>query len=180
MTAPATPVTVGVDTHRDLQVAAMVDQAGRLLDTRGFPASTRGDVALVALVTWAGRLGPVQRIGVEGTGTDGAGLARFVRADGLQAVEVDRPDRSMGRRRGRSDPIDPDRRPGRRPRDPGRDRGHHPKTREGQVGMVRVPRVVRVARRGRRGAMKARVAAAEQLHGVRDGAPKRCAPRCWG
>ena len=71
MTAPAAPVTVGVDTHLDLHVAAVVDQTGRLLGTQGFPASTRG---YVALVTWAERFGPVERIGVEGTGTYGAGL----------------------------------------------------------------------------------------------------------
>jgi transposase len=73
------------------------------LDTQAFPASTRG---YVALVTWAERFGPVERIGVEATGTYGAGLARFARAYGLQVVEVNRPDRSLRRRRGKSDPID--------------------------------------------------------------------------
>jgi transposase len=48
----------------------------------------------------------VERIGVEGTGTYGAGLARFVRAYGLEVVEVNRPDRSLRRRRGKSDSID--------------------------------------------------------------------------
>ena len=42
MTAPAAPVTVGVDTHLDLHVAAVVDQAGRLCGTKEFAASTRG------------------------------------------------------------------------------------------------------------------------------------------
>ena len=60
MTAPAPPVTVGVDTHLDLHVAAVIDQTGRLLATKAFPASTRG---YVALVTWAERYGPVERIG---------------------------------------------------------------------------------------------------------------------
>ncbi|HEX5879119.1 MAG TPA: transposase, partial [Actinomycetota bacterium] len=77
MTAPASPVTVGVDTHLDLHVAAVIDEAGRLLGTQAFAASTRG---YVALVTWAERFGPVERVGVEGTGTYGAGLARFVPA----------------------------------------------------------------------------------------------------
>jgi transposase len=84
-------------------VAAVVDQAGRLCGTQAFAASTRG---YVALVTWAERFGPVERIGVEGTGTYGAGLTRFARAYGLQVVEVNRPDRSTRRRRGKSDPID--------------------------------------------------------------------------
>ena len=103
MPALAPPVTVGVDTHLDLHVAAVVDRTGRLLGTKEFAASTRG---YVALVTWAERFGAVERVGVEGTGTYGAGLARFVRAYGLQVVEVNRPDRSLRRRQGKSDPID--------------------------------------------------------------------------
>jgi transposase len=103
MPAAAPAVTIGVDTQLDQHVAAVVDQAGRLLDTKGFAASTRG---YVALVTWAEGFGPVERIGIEGTGTYGAGLARFARASGLQVIEVDRPDPSTRRRRGKSDPID--------------------------------------------------------------------------
>jgi transposase len=152
MPAPAVPVTVGVDTHLDVHVAAVVDQAGRLLDTRGY----------VGLVTWAERFGPVQRVGIEGTGTYGAGLARFVRAYGLEVVEVDRPDRSMRRRRGKSDPIDAQ---AARATLAGV-AATTPKTREGQVEMIRVLRVAR------RGAMKARVAAAEQLYGVLYSAPE--------
>jgi transposase len=60
----------------------------------------------VALVNWAERLGPVAKIGIEGTGTYGAGLARFVRAYGLEVIEVDRPDRRTRRCLGKSDPID--------------------------------------------------------------------------
>ena len=160
MPAPSAPVTVGVDTHLETHVAAVVDQTGRLLGTQGFPASTRG---YVALVTWAESFGVVERMGVEGTGTFGAGLARFARAYGLQVVEVARPDRSMRRRRGKSDPIDAQ----------AAARATlagvatvTPKTREGQVEMIRVLRVAR------RGAMKARVAAAEQLYGVVCSAPE--------
>jgi hypothetical protein len=81
MPAPSALVTVGVDTHLEVHVAAVVDRTGRLLGTQGFPASTRG---YVALVTWAEGFGAVEHVGVEGTGTYGAGLARFVRAYGLQ------------------------------------------------------------------------------------------------
>ena len=91
-------------------MAAVLDHTGRLLATKGFPTSTRG---YVALVTWAERFGPVERIGVEGTGTYGAGLTRFAHAYGLQVVEVNRPDRSLRRRRGKSDPIDAQPLPGR-------------------------------------------------------------------
>jgi transposase len=68
MPAPDPAVTVGVDTHLDRHMAAVLDHTGRLLDTKGFPASTRG---YVALVTWAERYGRVERIGVEATGTYG-------------------------------------------------------------------------------------------------------------
>jgi hypothetical protein len=37
-----TMVTVGVDTHTDVHVAAMLDPAGHLLETASFPATTRG------------------------------------------------------------------------------------------------------------------------------------------
>jgi transposase len=141
-------------------MAAVVDQTGRLLATQGFPASTRG---YVALVTWAERHGPVDRIGVEGTGTYGAGLARFARAYGLQVVEVNRPDRSLRRRQGKSDPIDAQ---AAARATLARVAVTAPKTREGQVEMIRVLRVAR------RGAMKARVAAAEQLYGVLYSAPE--------
>jgi transposase len=160
MPAPTAPVTVGVDTHLDLHVAAVLDHTGRLLATQAFPASTRG---YVALVTWAEGFGPVQRVGIEGTGTYGAGLARFVRAYGLEAVEVNRPDRSLRRRQGKSDPIDAQ--AAARATLAGV-AATAPKTREGQVEMIRVLRVAR------RGALKARVAAAEQLYGVLYSAPE--------
>ncbi|MDP9208492.1 MAG: transposase, partial [Actinomycetota bacterium] len=160
MPAPQSAVTVGVDTHLDTHVAAVIDQAGRLCGTQGFPASTRG---YVALVTWAEHFGPVERIGVEGTGTYGAGLARFVHAYGLQVVEVNRPDRSTRRRQGKTDPIDAQ---AAARATLARVAATTPKTREGQVEMIRVLRVAR------RGALKARVAAAEQLHGVLYSAPE--------
>ena len=103
MPAADIAVTVGVDTHLDQHVAAVIDQSGRLCGTKAFASSTRG---YVALVTWAESFGPVERIGIEGTGTYGAGLTRFAHAYGLQVVEVDRPDRSIRRRHGKSDPID--------------------------------------------------------------------------
>jgi transposase len=120
-------------------------------------------------VTWAERYGRVERIGVEGTGTYGAGLTRFVRAYGLEAVEVNRPDRSLRRRRGKSDPIDAQ--AAARATQAGV-AATAPKTREDQVEMIRVLRVAR------RGAMKARVVAAEQLYGCCTAPPRSCASRC--
>lgn len=84
-------VTVGVDTHTDLHVAAALDQTGRLLGPAGFPATTRG---YAQLATWAESLGSVDKVGMEGTGSFGAGLLRFLCDYGLEVVEVDRPDRA--------------------------------------------------------------------------------------
>jgi transposase len=168
MPAPTAPVTVGVDSHLDLHMAAVLDHTGRLLGTKAFLASTRG---YVALVTWAEGFGPVERIGVEGTGTYGAGLARFARAYGLEAVEVDRPDRSLRRRRGKSDPIDAQ---AAAQSTLAGVAATAPKTRQGPVEMIWVLRVAR------RGALKARVAAAEQRSGVLSSAPTSCASRCLG
>ena len=119
MPAAIPPVTVGVDTHLDQHLAAVVDQTGRLCGTLAFAASTRG---YVALVTWAEGFGPVQRVGIEGTGTYGAGLARFARAYGLQVVEVNRPDRSLRGDKTSRTRSTPTPRPGR----PCRGGRHHP------------------------------------------------------
>lgn len=96
-------VTVGIDTHTDVHVAAVLDPAGRLLETRSFPATTRG---YAKLATWAEAFGQVDKIGMEGTGSFGAGLLRFLADYGLTVVEVDRPDRAGRRRNGKSDPLD--------------------------------------------------------------------------
>jgi len=101
---PATAaVTGGVDTHRDFHVAAAVDGLGAELGTAAFPATRAG---YDRLLRWLERFGPVGRVGVEGTGSYGAGLARHLAARGVEVVEVDRPNRQVRRQRGKSDPID--------------------------------------------------------------------------
>jgi transposase len=75
-------VTGGVDTHSEIHVAAALDPLGGRLGIR------------VALV------------GVEGTGSYGAGLARHLAAAGIRVVEVDRADRQDRRRNGKSGPLD--------------------------------------------------------------------------
>ncbi len=104
-------VTGGVDTHLDLNVAAALDGIGGLLAVAEFPTTAAGHRDLLG---WLTGFGPVARVGVEGTGSYGAGLARFLRAAGVQVVEVDRPNRQARRRAGKSDPAMPSRRPGRR------------------------------------------------------------------
>ncbi|MFC5188162.1 IS110 family RNA-guided transposase [Actinomadura harenae] len=96
-------VAGGVDTHQDTHTAAVIDQVGRVLGTEQFPATTAGYAALLAWMRSFGRLG---RVGVEGTGAYGAGLARLLHDQGITVVEVDRPDRKTRRFQGKSDPID--------------------------------------------------------------------------
>src|SRR5215213_1001316 len=88
-------VTVGVDSHKDVHVAAAVDQVGRVLGTTWVPTTTHGSAQLLR---WATRLGAVQRFGIEGTGSFGAGLSRWLQEQGHEVVEVNRPNRQARRR----------------------------------------------------------------------------------
>ncbi len=97
------PVTGGVDTHLDTHTAAVVDDLGGELGIGVFPADGAG---YASLVEWMGAFGPLCRVGVEGTGSYGAGLARYLAAGGVEVVEVDRPNRQARHRAGKSDPTD--------------------------------------------------------------------------
>jgi transposase len=103
MTSMADRVTGGVDTHLHVHVAAALDGAGGLLGTASFPASSSGYRRLLG---WLRRFGDVELVGVEGTGSYGAGLTRHLQAEGVAVVEVDRPNRQARRRRGKSDTVD--------------------------------------------------------------------------
>ena len=98
-------VTLGVDTHADVHVGVALDQLGRRLGGHTVPTTPDGYAELVA---WAGRFGALERVGIEGTGSYGAGLARWLRARGVVVVEVERPDRhgrQARRRRGSHAPC---------------------------------------------------------------------------
>ena len=99
----AVQVVVGVDTHQDEHVAVAIDQRGVRLAERHAPASSYG---YRELERWSQKLGEVCAFGVEGTGSYGAGLARFLSSRGFTVVEVNRPDRSTRYRKGKSDPTD--------------------------------------------------------------------------
>ena len=154
------PVTGGVDTHGNTHHAAAVDQTGRVLGDQQFPATAAGYRALLA---WLRSQGRVVKVGVEGTGTYGAGLARYLADEGVELVEVDRPDRKTRRAKGKSDPIDAI--AAARAALSGQACGT-PKTRTGPVEAIRALRVAR------RGAVKARTAALNQLHGLIAAAPE--------
>jgi transposase len=96
-------VTGGVDTHADTHVAAALDAIGGVLGVSEFPATPAGYARLLA---WLNSFGPVCLVGIEGTGSYGAGLTRHVTAAGIRVVEVDRSDRQDRRRKGKSDPLD--------------------------------------------------------------------------
>ena len=93
----------GVDTHGDVHVTAAIDTVGRTLATASFPTTPGGYRQLLG---WLGSFGTVGQVGVEGTGTYGAGLARYLQGEGVAVVEINRPDRQRRRRRGKSDTTD--------------------------------------------------------------------------
>lgn len=96
-------VILGVDTHLDVHVGVIISDTGRLLGTRSVSASTAG---YLDLLSWASSFGVLTRAGVEGTGTYGAGLCRFLLDNGIAVLEVNRPDRAKRRQQGKSDPTD--------------------------------------------------------------------------
>jgi transposase len=106
MTHHVVHVTVGVDTHKDTHVARAKDHLGRPLgEARVVPTTPAG---YRELLTWARGLGQVETFGVEGTGSWGAGLARYLAAQGVAVIEVNRTNRQARRRNGKSDPTDAD------------------------------------------------------------------------
>ena len=147
-------LTVGVDTHADVHVAAALDHLGRLLATHSVPTTPEGYRGLVA---WAGSLGTPERFGIEGTGSYGAGLSRWLRGQGFEVVEVERPKRQDRRGRGKSDVIDAE--AAARAVQAGTATAQ-PKAGDGPIEMLRTLQAAR------RSALKARTQAANQLHAL--------------
>lgn len=147
-------LTVGVDTHADQHVAAALDQHGRLIGTHTVPTTSGGYAALLA---WANERGTIELVGIEGAGSYGAGLARWLRGRGVAVVEVDRPNRRLRRRQGKSDAVDAE--AAARAALGGAATGQ-PKAGDGRVEAIRTLRLAR------RSAIKARTQAANQLHAL--------------
>jgi transposase len=152
-------VVGGIDTHKDVHVVAAIDTTGRILGTSSFPTTLAGHRALLR---WLRRHGAVMRVGIEGTGCWGAGITRFLTDAEIPVVEVDRPNRQRRRRRGKSDPTDAE---AAARAALARDATTIPKSRDGNVEMIRALRVAR------RSAIKARTQAANQLHALVVNAP---------
>ena len=136
-TQSAARVVGGVDTHKDLHVSAVVDELDRVLGTRSFATTRQG---YRQMLQWMRSFGELLRVGVECTGSYGAGLLRHLQAAGVQVLEVTAPDRQDRRRRGKDDDID------------AQNAAHAalagkrtvtPKTRDGMIESLRVLKVCR-------------------------------------
>lgn len=161
-------VIVGVDTHADNHVAVVLDPRGQLLAGRAFPATRAG---YGRLVEWANTHGPIDRIGIEGTGSWGRGLTLFCLSRGLAVRDVDRPDRKVRRRVGKTDLVDAE----------AAARAvlagtatTLPKTSDGPVEMIRVLHITRET------AVKARTQAINQLRALVVTAPLELAEQLRG
>jgi transposase len=137
-------ITGGVDTHADVHVAAALDPIGGVLGVQEFPATPAGYERLLG---WLGGFGTVCLVGIEGTGSYGAGLARHITGAGVRVVEVDRSDRQDRRRQGKSDPLDAV--SAARAAQSGRARGA-PKGRDGAVEAIRALMVTKRSARSER------------------------------
>jgi transposase len=96
-------VVGGVDTHKNVHVAAVVDDRDKILDTAEFATTKAG---YEQLLEWMRSFGELTKVGVEGTGAYGAGLCRHLVSFGVEVLEVNRPNRQMRYRRGKSDTVD--------------------------------------------------------------------------
>ena len=161
-------ITGGVDTHRDIHVAAAFDPLGGLLGSESFPTDGAG---YRALLKWLEAFGNVVKIGVEGTGSYGSGQARYLRRAGVTVIEVDRPNREERRRSGKSDPLDAIE--AARAALSGR-ASASPKSRDGAVEAIRVLVVAK------RSARQARVKALIQMRHLGFSAPEQLRCRLKG
>jgi transposase len=161
-------VVLGVDTHLDVHVAVVLDGLGRHLGESRIPTTLGG---YAQLLRWAQGFGVVRCAGVEGTGSYGAGLARFLRKSNIVVFEVERPKRRHLRREAKSDSRDAE--AAARAVLSGEAAGV-PKSGDGRVEMIRLLRAAR------RSAVKAKSQAANQLQGLRVTAPEKLRDRLRG
>jgi transposase len=170
----ALEVVLGVDTHLDAHAAVALDHHGRRLGALSLPTTEKG---YEELLLWAKGFGPVRCVGVEGTSSYGAGVARHLTSRGIEVLEVERPkrrQRSTSRRnRGKSDHADAE--AAARIVLAGEAAGV-PKSGDGCVEMIRVLRL----RAARRAAVKARTQAANQLKNLVVTAPEGLRGRLRG
>jgi len=159
---------LGVDTHADAHVAVALDGLGRRLGHTTVPSTEAGYAALVG---WAEEFGTLACAGVEGSGSFGVGLARFLRARGVEVFQVNRPNRQHRRRFGKHDTTDAEAAARALQADTATG---EPKSADGIAEMVRTLHVAR------RSALKARTQAANQLRALLVTAPEELRAQLHG
>lgn len=159
MTNETAGVIAGVDTHADTHHVAVINEHGKHLADKKFLTNSAG---YRAIIDYIAAFGPVLAVGVEGTGSYGAELARVLAREGYEVAEVNRPNRQARRLHGKSDPLD------------AYEAAHAvlagrgtstPKTRDGHVEALRVLRAARSS------ALKARTVLLTQISSLLVTAP---------
>ena len=160
-------IILGVDTHLDKHVAVLIDERGKYLAELSVDTTVLG---YQTLLSWTHSFGEVKRAGIEGTGTYGAGLTHFLIEQGVDVFEINRPDRSMRRFRGKSDPTDAE--------SAARTvlSGSATAIPKSHSGAAEAMRIVSVARRS---AVKARTQTINQLRGLLISAPDKIRTKLW-
>jgi transposase len=124
------------------------------------------EAGYAALVGWAEEFGALARAGVEGSGSFGVGLVRcFLRARGVEVVEVNRPNRQHRRSFGKHDTTDAE--AAARELQAETATGEPKKSADGIA-----EKMVRTLHVARRSALKARTQAANQLRALLVTAPE--------
>ena len=152
-------VILGVDTHKNVHVAAVISVLGALLGSCSFPTTESGYRELLG---WAMSFGTVRRAGVECTGSYGAALTRYLGTEHVEVIEVNQPDKANRRRRGKTDTIDAE--AAARAALSGQ-ASAHAKTSDGPVEMIRMFKLAKTS------AIKSRTQAINQLKAVLVSAP---------
>jgi transposase len=155
-----TEIIVGVDTHTDTHAAVAIDALGHRIDVIEISANAAG---YRQLLNWARQLGELRCVGIEGTGSYGAGLARYLSGADITVLEVNRTNRQHRHRYGKSDPADAE---GAARAVLAGEAGGVPKSHIGIVESIRALHVVK------RSAIKARTQAANQLASLIISAPE--------
>lgn len=160
-------VVLGVDTHLDLHVAVLISAVGRVIGTHSVATTAAG---YDELIRWARSFGKFTRAGVEGTGAYGAALAKRLRECNIQVLEVNRPNRSVRRLRGKSDPTDAE--------SAARAvlAGEATAIPKAQSGVVEAMRAICMARRS---AVKAKTQAINQIRALLVTAPESIRAKLW-
>lgn len=96
-------VVGGVDTHKDIHVAAVVNHSNQVLSSESFPTTRYG---YKKMLSWMSSFGKISRVGIECSGSYGQGLLRYMQSSGVEVLEVTAPDKSDRRKRGKDDTLD--------------------------------------------------------------------------